>query len=268
MAAKVTFTPKLQDISITMHATNSISEEINKSPQFRQVFAWVLYCLKVTNKCWLINDEILRKKVYEMPDNKIDQTILEFYSQNNYLKIQEMFTKWKKYDFLKVRFPILKSCLNVLLTNISNEDKYNTIIPTLTAQLSGLKESLYKSIPEKIRIALEEEVSKDSKNKDKEVRKNIVLFKFLNDEHVLFVFSLLELRHIIFNIAFAGGERISKFDIQRYNKFRNKILHGDSKFLNYGTEVNMIRAWLEVDFLIMVHNEIHKRSNDSNTNKA
>lgn len=56
-------------------------------------------------------------------------------------------------------------------------------------------------------------------------------------------------------------EQLNEADFEKYNKFRNKILHGDKEFLEYGTEENIIRSWLELDIVINAYTIINKIKN-------
>lgn len=235
---------------------------LEHSPQFRQKLALQFYCFKITNQYWPIPHAELVREVVATPEDQLEQTIINFYSQKNYFRIQQIVSIWESCNFVVCRMPVLKSCLNVLLSNLPNEDKYNVLIPTLTAQLSGLKDLFYQyleNIPKGRKEEIKKELQKKLKNPKDKIGDNEILLQFLADEHILPELNLLELGQIIFKTTFARKERIKDLDTQKYNKFRNKILHGDPDFLDYGTEVNMIRAWLEVDFLIRVHNEIQKR---------
>lgn len=255
-------------LSNCREATNSIQRALKQlSPFLEQLQAYSLYYSKITSQYWPITNPILIKHLSSVTENQIEQTIVYFYSQENYFQIQQMVSDWKDFNFLACRMPIFNSCLNILLSDTSGEDRYNVIIPTLMAQLTGLKESLYDYIPPKEKTNIEKDLRRDLKNPKNKVGDNAILSQFLYEKHLIPGYILLELNEIIFDRAFARKDKVSKLDIEKYNKFRNKILHGDPKFLNYGTEANMIRTWLEIDFLIKVHNEIRQRSNIANTNK-
>ena len=62
--------------------------------------------------------------------------------------------------------------------------------------------------------------------------------------------------NVIFNAVMKNTkntEFFSQEDLEKYNKYRNKILHGDKQFLNYGTDENLVRSWLELNILIKVY---------------
>lgn len=46
-----------------------------------------------------------------------------------------------------------------------------------------------------------------------------------------------------------GITKLSQEELEKYNKFRNKILHGDKNYLKYGTLKNYIQSWLELELL-------------------
>lgn len=234
------------------------AQQFLNSDWFKQFLSSAIYYGKVTDRYWPITDQRLIRTLSSISQEGIEKTILEFYSQENYFEIQQMVTDWQKYSFLTERMPILNSCLNVLLSNISDQDKNNIIIPTLMAQLSGLKESLYEYVPQKERKTIEKDLRQSIRNSKEKLSSNEILLQFLHENHLVSGYILLELNQIIFDRAFARREKISKLDFKKYNKFRNKILHGDINFLDYGTKINMIRAWLEVNFLVILHNEIQK----------
>ncbi len=261
--------PIIQDIfpEKLIERLNQMAKNFSNSAWFEQLQSLMLFHSKIISNYWPISDPQLIKTLSGVPDEKVEQTVIQFYSQNSYIKIQQMVANWGKYDFLTQRMPILNSCLNILLSSSNYKDKNNVLIPTLMAQLTGLKESLFLYIPEEERKTIEKNIQEYLKHKKEKVGENAIVLQFLYEKHILLGCDLLELNEIIFNTTFARKDKILELNIEKYNKFRNKILHGDKKFLNYGTEVNMIRAWLEVDFLIKVHNEIHQRSNLNNTNK-
>jgi hypothetical protein len=61
---------------------------------------------------------------------------------------------------------------------------------------------------------------------------------------------------IILDNLFRKGEKINIEELGKFNLFRNKILHGDERYMGYGTTPNLIRLFLYLDFLIKIFDKI------------
>ena len=69
-------------------------------------------------------------------------------------------------------------------------------------------------------------------------------------------FALYTLKVLIEKTFLDGRKAIPSLtleELEKYNKFRHKILHGDKNYLKYGTIKNYIQSWLELDLLFLIY---------------
>ncbi len=208
----------------------------------------IVFCAE--EQYWAISDITLIKHLQSVSENKYSETITNYYEQDNYAKIDELSKTWEGLDCIAKRLPIIKSCLNIMQNNSNNIDVATVVIPTLTAQITGIAEDLCGLVPEDDY----KEISNDLRNGQKNPTKGEITTEYLwrlDPKKELFFCS-----NVIFNAVMKNTNNKDNFteeELEKYNKYRNKILHGDIQFLNYGTNENLVRTWLELNILIRIY---------------
>lgn len=228
-------------------------QKIVETPEFKAFITKLnlihtLY--KVEDKFWIIEDGELLNILSTLKEDEYSNQITEYYSRNNYEKISDFITEWEKTNSINERLPIIIDCFEAMRT-ISNKKLINNIIiPTLLAQITGVTESLHSLVPKEKRDELKKELTKNGNTpSDGEITTEYLW----HQEHKREVFECYK---VIFEAVMKNTKKIENFteeDLEKYNKYRNKILHGDVQFLNYGTDENLIRTWLELNIVIKVY---------------
>jgi hypothetical protein len=195
---------------------------------------------------WLVIDEDCFTEIEAASKNKKFSTnkfIIDYYSKNKFAKIGELMEYIESFNCTETgRLTILHDCYKVM-KRVSVKSAANAVIPTLTAQAEGIIKTIYKTIPKKIRKSITGQ------------------FGLRDDATILITLHYLEitlvnkpniierLTTVIHKKAFGRG---SDQD-EKYTKCRNSILHGS---YSYGSKENLIRAWLEIAFLVKVYFEL------------
>ncbi len=220
----------------------------------KEAYDFVIVQYKTKDSFWAIYDKNLIDILKNTTEDKYSDIIVNYYKENNYEKIKELFSNWQQIPSIKDRMKIISSCFNLMQTEILSEDLCNAIIPTLTAQITGIIEDTYYLIPT---------------SKEKEIRQSLglpiqktqpspkvtaeYLWQLKEGQDSLFYYSIVQ-QAIMLNRG--KLDKLTEEDIAKYNKYRHKIMHGDKMFLNYGTEENLIRSWLELDMLIKIYDKL------------
>jgi len=170
---------------------------------------------------------------------QIKAFIINFYTRNNLEELIRLFNEWKQDEsILSKRLAIFEPCKKLLTISNSIELNINDIavlvIPTLISQLEGILRDFY--------LKIFPNLSRERASPEKIIKEDA----FWNN------FTFAEIDNFITSIdnLFLSSLEISKkeeIDIEKYNLFRHKIMHGDPKFLDYGTEANLIRLVLYID---------------------
>lgn len=196
---------------------------------------------------WCICDEELRDKISSegsISEDKIDNLIVSYYAKNNYEKLKEKLEMWEKAPFLKERMPIIKSCLYAT-DKIDGEILFNMAIPTLLAQEDGILEDMYNLIPEDARF----DIAQSDHLNSNQTKNIITSYLWYNGYGAIAIYVLKVLVQKTFLNGKTGITKLSQEELEKYDKFRNKILHGDKNYLKYGTLKNYIQSWLELELL-------------------
>ena len=198
------------------------------------------------NDYWLIFDRDLINEIKDNLDNEafnINKFIVRKYSYNKFEKIKELLDDIKQSECIKEeRIPIIESCYTVM-KQCSAKNACNAIIPTLTAQLEGILKEIIEIIP------------KDSFNKiikEYDLKKEstvLITLHYLEDEIRNSFRTIQKFEIVIKDKAFGRVEKEDK----KYRKSRHSILHGSC---HYGCKENIVRAWLELAFLVKIKFEI------------
>lgn len=155
------------------------------------------------------------------------------------------------YDFIQNRKEIIHSAYNTMLTT-TLQDAANVVIPTLMAQLTGIiEQDIFNAIPE-----IEKENIRIERGFGQRCIRPVIIEYLWKHNIALYAWQFSDL---IANRAFLNDgqiKQLSKEELEKYDKFRPKILHGDIDFLKYGTTKNLIQSWLELYLAITILKEV------------
>ena len=246
-------TSKIQGLSnnFVLMATqaNSIfsaQSAINKFIQQHQKLKETVERLQLLNQIFAeyypIFDEVLIDKIRLMRkrDSKsLEKCIINYYKKNKYENLIKAYKIISNKQFVQNRIHILDSCIKAI-TKLPRKDRYNIIIPTLTAQITGLMEDCIELIP------------KDYQKTTPNLKGRRLLLDYANSNFKSMYCIALE---NIVEKTFCRTEKFKQLSIkeqEKYNKIRPGILHGDECCLDYGTEKNLILSWLELFLLVKI----------------
>lgn len=241
-------------------------QKIVETPEFKAFIeslklTQVLY--KAEDKYWIIDDIDLLKILGTANEEDYSQKITEYYSKNNYENISKLLDSWKRIECISERLPIVEDCYKVMQALDENKIINNTVIPALLAQITGITEDLHALVPKEDKEELKKELTKNDNSPTNGEVTTEYLWRLERKKEVFFCYNA------IFNAVMKNTKNKDVFaqeELEKYNKYRNKILHGDIAFINYGTDENLIRTWLELNILITVYsiykNYKHKEPDD------
>ena len=247
----------LKVISKAMHhfaqITKKALQNLANSPEFKK-FIEDCKCQIVINKAeeqyWVIDDQVLIKQLQGYSEDNYSEIITNYYTKNKYENIEKLFNNWQGIDCISERIKIFGNCIKTMKV-LSDKDLINTvIIPTLLAQTTGITEDLHELVPNETQKQLKNELTNNGKTPSKGEITTEYLWQQERKREVFDCYN------VIFNAVMKNTkntEFFSQEDLEKYNKYRNKILHGDKQFLNYGTDENLVRSWLELNILIKVY---------------
>lgn len=177
--------------------------------------------------------EALKELENETNEAVIMRFTITFYTKNNWEETKRLLKEWEEhYEFIHIRIPILKSCLNII-TISAIEDFATVVIPCLIAQLEGILRDFYVFLD------------------PKEPREKATPKK-LGEHPLVSNLPLSEGRGLMSAIinVFQDDKDIkakTEKELLEYNMYRHKIQHGEPSFLNYGTVETLIRLILFLD---------------------
>lgn len=210
------------------------------------------------SRYWIVVDDEVFSQLCQIED--ADEEALESFLVEHYLKddcaaMTHLLEGWRACPAIQERMPIFEAVL-ATVKRLANDPKINVtnaVLPTLIAQLDGLKDDLIKSIPIELQHQKRLELKQDNAV-EKVNHYDIVTYCI---EEMINTFSALMLADVIFDVLFKHGNKIIQQD---EGVFRNKILHGDKEFLDYGTKENLVRVFLYVDFVIKLIAEVQSNA--------
>ena len=210
--------------------------------------ALVLY--KAEEKYWVIDDYKLLEILKPLKEEDYSNTITNYYVKDNYRNISTLINEWGNNTNISDRMPIINSCYRAMTTTNDKPVINTVVIPALLAQITGLTEDLHELVPTSDRKQLEKELSTKGHSPSKGEITTEYLWRQEQKREVFDCYTG------IFEAVMKNTQKVKNFskeDLEKYNKYRNKILHGDKQFLNYGTDENLIRCSLELNTLIKVY---------------
>lgn len=213
---------------------------------------------------WTVMDDELIEELSELPNIEsatIESAILNYYTKNDFEKINKLWEKYQQDEEVAQRAPIFIACFEAM-KNLPPQTAAQIVIPTLLAQTSYFYDTLYQLIPEAEKEKIKEQLKSETSSpcpftngkKPKTCKHSAPHQPHLSREiflqHLEQTASYLVYRTYteVISKTFAGGTKADKQkEKEHYSKYRNKILHGEERA--YGTTENMIRSWLELIFL-------------------
>ncbi len=164
--------------------------------------------------------------------------IIRYYSNHKFLNVKRILNQIKQVNCLnKERIDILEDCYTAM-KQLSFKVACNTIIPTLSAQADGILNEISKLIPKEI---LDQILKESQKTKNSTAT---IILAYL-ETLMVHDGTIEKFKIVIKENAFGKPKKSAK-----YHKSRNSVLHGSC---SYGSKENLVRAWLEIAFLIKVY---------------
>ncbi|MCT4552884.1 MAG: hypothetical protein N4A44_04410 [Alphaproteobacteria bacterium] len=209
------------------------------------------------NNLWVIIDKGLflqmQTDINSISDENFEEYICNFYLNNNCENLNRVISEIKDCGINEKRYNIIQNSLNILVKNKDEKGVCEVIIPTILAQLEGEKEDLLDILKEG--GILDEAIKElDIKLKKEKLSKSQIID--VVNHHYGFGNSLLY--SIIEKSVFLPGNKIrdlkngeleTELKLENFDLFRNKILHGDKDYLDYGTKENLVRCFLFIHFI-------------------
>lgn len=217
--------------------------------------------VRLSSGFWVIEDEEIIAHLTENRHSGINQEeyICEYYSADGWRKLGLIVEKWAECKAIKHRYPILKDCFETLkLAQDKDINIANVIIPTLIAQIEGLKREILEIPSEEFKAQIQTQLGvslvpangKQSKKAKSDERE---LLQFLIAEHLSesCAFTFYEIIGELFKNSYDFTKEKENGD-NVINLNRHKIQHGDRILLDYGSEENLVRLFLYIDFMIKI----------------
>lgn len=219
------------------------------------------YMLK--SRYWVVMDEAVIQALCELDNSNEDAReafLIKHFTQNGWAAVAEKMELWGAHPFMAERMPILRDTLQTI-KKLEQQDAdinpFNVALPTLLAQMDGLRKELIQSIPEQARRKAKLEMQQAGPKK-KKIDQNELLANCISE--LIDAFTAFILADVILEGVFKHGRDMEPDDEQdpeyEFNILRNGILHGDKNFLDYGTRENTVRVFLYLDFLIQIIAEV------------
>lgn len=210
---------------------------------------------------WLIDDENIIEYFCSNQLSNIDQEryICEFYSTNNWEKLAYIVDQWASCKQIENRFSILNDCFKILKTiQDKNINVANAIIPTLIAQLEGIKNEIFDILLEEYIDNINAQKGISINSDDREANKRILkkdldlCHFFISDQFSRkYADFYFQINSQIFKNSYKYKEE-KKEGVNIPTIHRHSISHGDPILLNYGSEPNVVRLFLYLDFMIKI----------------
>lgn len=233
--------------------SEKVEEEVTRA--YRQITSYLQRSEEAayfSEFAWCIFDDELKETIYSLEkptQQEIDESVIRFYTADSYERLKLLTKRWEICPLFEGRMKIILSCLN----NVGMLDElalYDMAIPALLAQTDGLLTDIYKLIPKKIREYIKEQ-KKDKKERNHKSDIIAAFLKLLPPGMV--VEAKTYTNDILSDLTFRDGRNIDSIDATKYSKNRNAILHGDKRFIQYGTSKNFIQSLLEIELIYCIY---------------
>ena len=213
----------LEEYSKAVERQNSIAKQIAAETLKR--YRWPLGPSLPPN---LISQAV---EVSKLPHNQreaMDELFVDYFSSENFEKLEEMVNKWENNPRFKKRMPIFKDCVSVIKLQEHLNHPANVVLPNLMAQIDGVL-TQFRRERGLNRAALEKGLETAA------LQEKVLELSFVEiANYVIF--------DILFQKAWTGKPLETPFLLSRH-----KTLHGE--YVEYGNIEDMLRAFLILDFL-------------------
>lgn len=229
---------------------------------------------------WIIMDEKLLKLLKDSNKRNIHdigQIIIDYYKENNFSNLKELFEPYRKNITFTNRFPIIDSCITVLKDNPLEISSY-VVIPTLLSQITGIYDVFPKLVPEQQKKEIKKQLNENSKkiicplstdgkkpsNCEFVVQGNAKINKDIFERYMMEKVSYsvyYNYKEVIAN-TFKNGKQVDKIqdDMRKKGVFRHKILHGID--LQYNSAENVVKCFMELAFLMKMYTQLSEENAD------
>ncbi|MCD3321133.1 hypothetical protein G8V07_12520 [Clostridium botulinum D/C] len=207
--------PFITEFNSIILSRYSITDNIISKAETMNSFGWWIISslpLKITNE--------IDKNKDELNKDDVDDIICNYYSKDNFKKLNEITNKWNRLNYFNNKIDILEDSIDAHKTG-----KYSLSIPTLTPLIEGIIREFMQSRYGISRFKFPP-VYNEFKNKITE----------LNDFIATYVITCIDKLYCSFNPK--NPNECSDFN-------RNKIFHGLAN--KYGSQANSLKVILFLD---------------------
>lgn len=227
---------------------------------------------------WIIMDEKLLKVLKDSNKRNIqdiEQIIIDYYKENNFSNLKELFEPYRGNKSFANRFSVIDSCIEILKNN-SLEISSHVVIPTLLSQITGIYDALPKLVPEQQKNEIKKQLKENNKkilcplsadgkkpsNCEFVVQGNAKINKDIFEQYMMEKVSYgvyYNYKEVIAN-TFKNSKQVDKIqdDIRKKGVFRHKILHGID--LQYNSAENVVKCFMELAFLMKMYTQLSEEN--------
>lgn len=227
---------------------------------------------------WIIMDEKLLKLLKDSNKRNIqdiEQIIIDYYKENNFSNLKELFEPYRENKKFANRFPVIDSCITVLKDNSLGVSSY-VVIPTLLSQITGIYDAFPKLVPEQQKKEIKKQLNENSKkiicplsadgkkpsNCEFVAQGNAKINKDIFERYMMEKVSYgvyYNYKEVIAN-TFKNGKQVDKIqdDMRKKGVFRHKILHGID--IQYNSSENVVKCFMELAFLMKMYTQLSEEN--------
>lgn len=227
---------------------------------------------------WIIMDEKLLKLLKDSNKRNIqdiEQIIIDYYKENNFSNLKELFEPYRENKTFANRFPVIDSCITVLKDNSLGVSSY-VVIPTLLSQITGIYDAFPKLVPEQQKKEIKKRLNENSKkiicplsadgkkpsNCEFVAQGNAKINKDIFERYMMEKVSYgvyYNYKEVIAN-TFKNGKQVDKIqdDMRKKGVFRHKILHGID--IQYNSSENVVKCFMELAFLMKMYTQLSEEN--------
>lgn len=227
---------------------------------------------------WIIMDEKLLKVLKDSNKRNIqdiEQIIIDYYKENNFSNLKELFEPYRGNKSFANRFSVVDSCIEILKNNSLGISSH-VVIPTLLSQITGIYDALPKLVPEQQKNEIKKQLKENNKkilcplsadgkkpsNCEFVVQGNAKINKDIFEQYMMEKVSYgvyYNYKEVIAN-TFKNSKQVDKIqdDIRKKGVFRHKILHGID--LQYNSAENVVKCFMELAFLMKMYTQLSEEN--------
>lgn len=227
---------------------------------------------------WIIMDEKLLKVLKDSNKRNIqdiEQIIIDYYKENNFSNLKELFEPYRGNKSFANRFSVVDSCIEILKNNSLGISSH-VVIPTLLSQITGIYDAFPKLVPEQQKNEIKKQLKENNKkilcplsadgkkpsNCEFVVQGNAKINKDIFEQYMMEKVSYgvyYNYKEVIAN-TFKNSKQVDKIqdDIRKKGVFRHKILHGID--LQYNSAENVVKCFMELAFLMKMYTQLSEEN--------